>query len=277
MRSILRGLLAVFLFWPAASGAQPVYAWLQTSAVRNLEQSFAPPPGFSRVPLAADSFAAWLRHLPLKAEGAPVVLFDGRARADQGGAAAIVDIDIGVRDLQQCADAVIRLRAEWLYANDKRQTLGFDFTSGDRYKFQDWLQGQTPQVSGSRVRWVAGERKAADHKSLRLWLDVVFTYAGSLSLQRELRPVASLFNVEPGDVLIQGGSPGHAVIVLDVARNEANQPAVLLAQSFMPAQSLHVLRNPAGGVWYQLQENVAVITPDWRFAARDLRRFAEAR
>ncbi len=275
MRRILPAVLAAFILWPAAASAQPIYAWLQAPAARSLDQSFPPPPGYRRVELASNGFGAWLRGLPLQPDGAPVLLFDGRMRPRQDGAGAIIDIDVGRRDLQQCADAVIRLRAEWLHASGRMQALAFDFTSGDRYGFQDWRNGRRPQVSGSRVRWVAGQPRAGDHTSLRQWLDVVFTYAGSLSLQRELKPVASLLAVAPGDVLIQGGSPGHAVIVLDVARDAVGQPAVLLAQSFMPAQSLHVLRNPQGGVWYALQEGADIVTPDWRFAARDLRRFAD--
>lgn len=272
MQRIRLPVLAVILLWPAAALAQPGYAWLQAPVARSLDRSFDPPPGYRRVTQTPNSFGAWLRGLPLKPDGAPIVLFDGRMRPQQSGAAAIIDIDIGGRDLQQCADAVIRLRAEFLHAAGRRDTLAFNFTSGDTYSFNDWLQGRTPKVSGNRVQWLAGGRKADSHASLRRWLDVIFTYAGSLSLEREMKPVA-MAAVEPGDVLIQGGSPGHAVIVLDVARNIADRPAVLLAQSYMPAQSVHVLRNPAGGVWYRLEDNDAIVTPDWRFNPKDLRRF----
>jgi hypothetical protein len=272
MRRILPAALAAILLWPVPAGAQPGYAWLPAPVARSLERSFDPPPGYRRVALTPNSFAAWLRGMPLKPDGAPIMLFDGRERAQQSGAAAIIDIDIGGRDLQQCADAVIRLRAEFLYSASKRPALKFDFTSGDTYAFQDWLQGRTPKIGGNRVQWVAGERKADNHASLRRWLDVIFTYAGSLSLQRELKPVA-LATIEAGDVLIQGGSPGHAVIVLDVARDAADRPAILLAQSYMPAQSVHVLRNPAGGVWYRLEDKASIVTPDWRFSPKDLRRF----
>lgn len=272
MQRIALAALAAILLWPVTASAQPGYAWLQAPATRSLERSFDPPPGYRRVAQAPNGFGAWLRGLPLKPDGAPIMLFDGQRRAQQGGAAAIIDIDIGRRDLQQCADAVIRLRAEFLHAAEQRDALKFNFTSGDAYSFSDWLHGRTPRINGNRVQWVAGERKADSHASLRRWLDVIFTYAGSLSLEREMKPVA-LATVRPGDVLIQGGSPGHAVIVLDVARDAANRPAVLLGQSYMPAQSVHVLRNPAGGVWYRLEDNASIVTPDWRFAPKDLRRF----
>ena len=50
--------------------------------------------------------------------------------------------------------------------------------------------------------------------------------------------------VQPGDLLIHGGQPGHAVLVVDVAENSVtHQKFMLLAQSYMPAQSIHLLRN----------------------------------
>ena len=259
LRTCLIALLALFVL-PATAQEQPRYRWLDAPAARDLAASFAPPTGFARAAVVADSFALWLRHLPLKPDGAPVVLFDGRAR-----------------DLQQCADAVMRLRAEWVNAVGRHEALAFDFTSGDRYAYADWRRGRTPSISGSKVSWIERGSRPDDRAGLRAWLDIVFTYAGSLSLQRELRKVSDVATVAAGDVLIQGGSPGHAVIVLDVAHDAAGRPAVLLAQSFMPAQSIHVLRNPQGGAWFRLREGDAIVTPDWRFAPADLRRFAGPR
>ncbi|MEJ7666645.1 MAG: DUF4846 domain-containing protein [Hymenobacter sp.] len=81
----------------------------------------------------------------------------------------------------------------------------------------------------------------------------MFGYAGTLSLSREVRPVP-LAKSEPGDVLVHGGRPGHAVLVADVATNpRTGQRYLLLAQSYMPAQNIHLLRNvdqPALGAWF---------------------------
>ncbi len=81
--------------------------------------------------------------------------------------------------------------------------------------------------------------------------------------------------VEGGDVFVQGGFPGHAVIVVDAAEDPNGRRAMLLAQSFMPAQSIHVLKNPAGGVWYDAAAGDPA-TPEWRFQAGHARRFREA-
>lgn len=45
---------------------------------------------------------------------------------------------------------------------------------------------------------------------------MVFMYAGTASLSKELRTVPYT-SLQAGDVFIKGGSPGHAVIVVDVA------------------------------------------------------------
>lgn len=117
------------------------------------------------------------------------------------------------------------------------------------------------------------------YKNFRRYLDFVFTYAGSLSLSKELQPV-DLQNLEIGDIFIKGGSPGHAVIVVDMAieKNSGNK-IFLLAQSYMPAQSIHVVVNPNNAnisPWYSLNEiKTKLYTYEWTFTKNELMRFRE--
>lgn len=75
--------------------------------------------------------------------------------------------------------------------------------------------------------------------------------------------------MQPGDILLKPGAPGHAVIVVDMAQNNKSEKIYLLAQSYMPAQDIHILKNLSGkpsGPWYALQGNNDVIqTPEWTF------------
>ncbi|AMR26099.1 hypothetical protein A0257_02640 [Hymenobacter psoromatis] len=189
----------------------------------------------------------------------------------------MVDIDVGTKDLQQCADAVMRLRAEYLFSVNPNK-IHFHLTTGYDAWFSDFVAGRTFRVKGESVLPAAKPAEAPTHAALGRYLLPVFGYAGTLSLSREVQPVP-LGQVRPGDVLVHGGSPGHAVLVADVATNaRTGQRYILLAQSYMPAQSIHLLRNvdqPALGAWFAVPGPGAAefATPEWTFASTELGRF----
>ena len=257
----------------AQAGSRP--DWLDTPPRERLTDRFSPPSGYRRIAVADGRFAAWLRALPLRPAGSPILLHTGQPRGTQGGAAAIVDIDVGRANLQQCADAIIRLRAEYLRATGRTHALAFRFTNGERYAYADYLAGRRPMPRGNAITWASARSSDDTRASFRAWLDVVFIYAGTMSLARELQRISDPSTIEPGDVLIQPGAPGHAIIAVDVAVRDGAR-AALFAQSFMPAQSIHVLRGPMSGAWYPIAGSAEIDTPDWRFAAADLRRFPPA-
>ena len=107
----------------------------------------------------------------------------------------------------------------------------------------------------------------------------MFNYAGSASLSKELKKVKSLNDLEIGDIFIQGGSPGNAVIILDSAKSKVTDEKIfLLAQSYMPAQDIQILKNPEDNElspWYTNKNLDTLITPEWTFKKTDLKRFAE--
>ena len=252
------------------------YPWLSAAPTRDaLGARIAPPVGFVREEAGPDSFGAWLRGLPLKPGRPPVHLFDGRLKGNQEAHAAVLDIDVGTRDLQQCADAVMRLRAEYLFARGHAEQVAFRFSSGHPAEFARWARGFRPAVKGSSVHWAAAAPPDASHASFRRYLDVVFTYAGSSSLASELRPV-DVTTLAAGDVFIHPGFPGHAVLVVDTARDpKSGRRVFLLVQSYMPAQEIHLLRNPGSpDPWYPLELGERLVTPEWTFARSELRRFA---
>lgn len=224
----------------------------------------------------AGSFAAWLRGLPLKPGRPQVRLHDGRLKGNQEAHHAVVDVDVGPRDLQQCADAVMRLRAEYLRATGAVERVRFDVTTGTPASLAGWFAGDRPVVRRNALSWTRSASPDTSYASFRRWLDVVFTYAGSASLERQLRRVADGRDVRAGDVFIRGGFPGHAVLVADVARGPADSLAFLLVQSYMPAQEIHVLRNPGewgSNPWYTVNPERALETPEWTFEPGTLRRF----
>lgn len=262
----------------AAVVAEPGYAWRTGLPTREtLASRIAPPPGFERAAAGPASFAAWLRGLPLKAPGAPVLLHTGAPKFRQDVHVAVIDIDVGTRDLQQCADAAMRLRAEWLFAAGRTAEIAFNDTgAGKPIAFARWAGGERPRISGRSLSWSRSAGPDASYASFRRYMDVVFTWAGTYSLERELipKPVGEL---AAGDLFIKGGFPGHAVLVADVVENRATgEGRFLLVQSFMPAQEMHVLKNPRdadGSPWYPLSFGDQLVTPEWVFPRESLRRW----
>jgi hypothetical protein len=269
---------ALVLPCPAQPSRPSPYAWLEAiDPDQALARRIPPPAGFERAPAEPGSFPHWLRHLPLKPGRPPVLLYNGRPKANQDVHAAVVDIDVGTRDLQQCADAVIRLRAEHLFAAGDHAAIHFNFTSGDRADYIKWKEGYRPTVLGNRVTWSKSAEPDGSYPAFRRYLDAVFRYAGSLSLSRELKPVPDRKDLRIGDVFIQGGSPGHVVLVVDRAVHPGTgRVCFLLVQSYMPAQDIHVLKNPSDPAlspWYDAEFGEALRTPEWTFKAGDLKRF----
>lgn len=257
---------------PAAAQNSP---WTDPQGMTVLAR-FRPPGGFWRSAAPPDSFAGYLRTLPLKAPGAEVRLFDGRIKANRGVHAAVVDLPIGRRNLHQCADALIRLRAEFLFSHRRFDEIRFRFTSGFPAEYGRWRRGERIVVRGDEARWVQGGAAGDGRRSFWRYLETVFAYAGTASLSRELRSTPG-DDPEIGDIYIQGGHPGHAVIVVDKAVAAGGGRAVfLLAQSYMPAQELQVLNNPGDAglsPWYAAGFGDTLETPEWIFFSSDLMKF----
>lgn len=251
--------------------AAPVGASAETQLV---QVRIAAPLGCTRIPAAPGSFGMWLRDLPLRPGCPDIRLYDGREKVNQNAHCAVLDMDVGSRDLQQCADAVIRLRAEYLFSAGCDDDIQFHFTSGDIARWAEWRDGIRPRVSDDRVSWVQTADPDASYSNFRQYLDTVFAYAGSASLSRELVTVPDCVRPEIGDVFIQGGFPGHAVIVIDVAATASGERVFLLAQSYMPAQDIHILRSYDDiDPWYRAQPAGTLKTPEWDFHHQDLKRF----
>ncbi len=241
-----------------------------------IAERFSPPINYARLKSDKNSFAEFLQNTSLKPHGTLVHYYSGEEKSNKV-AAAVLSYDVGNRDLQQCADAVMRLRAEYLYQTKQFNALHFNFTNGFKAEYSKWRSGYRIAVKDNNVNWVKTTKESTSYQSFREYLNMVFTYAGTASLTKELKQI-TLSQMQIGDVFIKGGSPGHAVIVVDMAVNpKTNKKLFMVAQSYMPAQDIHILINtnkPAISPWYDLEETASEIeTPEWIFDNNQLKRF----
>jgi len=162
------------------------------SDVRSMEEIPAPE-GYKKVFHRSGSFGEWLRKVRLK-EDKTVYLYNGRMKPNQSAQFAVLDISTGKKDLQQCADAVMRLRSEYF----------FQQRNYDEIAFMDY--------NGKWYKWQGGSNR----KKFDSYMENVFGWCGSASLEKQLKSVSNMENMQTGDVFIKGGFPVHSVMVADM-------------------------------------------------------------
>lgn len=220
-----------------------------------IRERFSPPKGYEWLNEKPDSFGYFIENFKLNPYGSEILRYDGVPISTQHLHEAIFDIDTGNKDLQQCADAAIRLRAEYLYKQKRFDEIKFHFTSGDLLSWNDYKNGTRAFVNGNSVNF----RKTAvfddSYQSFRNYLDLIFNYAGTISLHKETKQVLKTSDLKTGDILITPGSPGHIVFIAGVSQNKKGEKLFLLGEGFTPAQSIHLLSNPFNkniSPWYDL-------------------------
>jgi len=145
-----------------------------------------------------------------------------------------------------------------LYTIKKSDEIKFHFTSGDLLSWNDYKNGTRAFVNGHSVSFRKTMSFDDSYENFRNYLDLIFTYAGTISLNKETKPIDKNEDLKTGDILITPGSPGHVVFVAGVCKNPKGDRLFLLGEGFTPAQSIHLLSNPFSkkkSPWYDLNIN----------------------
>lgn len=238
-----------------------------------LETRVMTPAGYERVPVEEGSFEEYLRQYPMKPAGSKVHLYDGTEKGNQSAHAAVFDLPIEDYDLQQCADSVMRMYAEYFWATEQYDRIKFHFTNGFLVEYSKWRDGNRITVNGNNVSWIKSKSKDTSYECFVRYLKTIFCYAGTLSMEKESEPTVTTL-LKAGDVFLNGGSPGHVVMVVDVCENEDGKKAFLLAQGYMPAQEFHLLKNdrhPEDPWYYQEEIKYPFSTPEYTFQEGSMR------
>lgn len=233
-----------------------------------LEERIQTPDGYTRVQEDPGSLGAFLRNYPLRPDGAKVLLYDGTEKGNQSGHVAVFDMPVlESADVQQCADSVMRMYAEYFRATNQLERIRFHFVDGFLCDYVSYRDGKRVQFDGDRAKWVNSASYDDSDETFEKYLHVTFAYSSTLSMEQESEP-ADINQVKTGDVFLKSGSPGHVMMVVDVCENSEGQKAFLLAQGYMPAQQFHIVKNPMheNDPWYYVEEiSYPLSTPSYQF------------
>lgn len=202
------------------------------------------PSGYERIEGLDKEYSEFLRSVPVKPKGTKVTLFEDGEKAKFANAVSCAVIDLPLlSNAEQCADACMRLRSEYLFRHGKYGRICFHDNAGIPF-----------QYLGGRCR-----------KAFDVYMRTVYNVANTTSLCKEL-PNRELKDVQPGDILVYKVRPGrkygHAILVLDVAQNTKNgKKMVMLAEGCTPACDIHILANlksPGKSPWFSWDDKADV-------------------
>ena len=218
------------------------------------------PLGYERVGLPGDGFGAFIREFPLQGRGSHMKYYDGSLAYGQCLAYAVLDLPM-VSNMEQCADAVMRMRAEYFWRDGQYGRIHFH------------------SVGGKDMRYGGG----ADRVAFEQYLRRVYGNANTASLRRHMVE-KDFCDVAPGDVLVyeapSAATYGHAVLIADVAVDPGTgKKALMIAESSTPALTMHVVRNllhPLKSPWVIVDDSDKdVFISGIRFRKTDLRGWAD--
>ena len=223
-----------------------------------IRERFIPPDGYTRVETEPGSYGEYLQNFELKPYGESAYKYDGEIN-DASNTIAVFNQN--VTRWQQCADSVMRLHAEYLYEKGLYDQIYYDFTTGFRCDFTNWSQGKRVKVTGSNCTWVDKADPSTSHDTLDAYLDFVYQYANTESLQKQLTEVAP-DDVQIGDTFVitsyqMDAELGHAVFVADMAQNEAGDKLYLIFEGTTPATQINLAKSndTTYGYWLPLKED----------------------
>lgn len=243
---------------------------------RTIKTRIKVPEGYKRTTPLEGSFSGYIQNYKLKKSGAEVINYNGEPYIYQSGHVGVLEVPVPTNGLQQCADALIRIRSEYLWEQNRKDEIGFKFTSGHYCSWNKYAEGYRPKINGNNVTFSKTGSINHSKENFYKYLNLIYTYAGTYSLSQELEKVPQLSEVRIGDLLIYPGFPGHVMMVADIIEDAHGQRRFAFFQGNTPAQSVHIIKNASNiamSPWYDLEEKTSLNTPIYTFTSFEMVRF----
>lgn len=218
-----------------------------------IETKILPPQGFKRIPVNPGSFADWLRKLSLLSAGSPVL--DYRSRVFKSPVdttvAAVISMDVSGRKLWQCMDILIVLHTEYLLRKGKRHEVSGLLPDGTLLSWKQWSHGFRSDFAG--VRYSIHKKASADstEKNFYRYLNHLFELSGTQAFYH-FYPTIDPKELQIGDFIVKKGNKGHAVMIMDLAVDQAGKLLALIGQGDTPACQFYILNYRKDNPWFPI-------------------------
>ena len=232
---------------------------------------FPTPKGYIR---EQSDFAHFLQTYPLKENGSPILLYNGKKKWNQNAQIAVFKLPIENENLQQCADSVMRVYAEYYWHTKQYDKIQFHLSDGFLLSYMKWREGYRVVIKNDHASYVKSASYDDSYECFKKYLRIVFAYSGSASMVSESTPI-KLNEIRVGDVFLKGGSPGHVVMIVDVCTNKRRKEGFLTCTGLHACSGISFIKriHQHDDPWYYEDEiKYPFETPDYIFEEGSLRR-----
>jgi len=237
------------------------------------------PDGFFRPPFPTESYQTYLQSIAIKTADAKVMKFNGYEKKFICYV-AVVEEELMDEDIMHGEHYAQKLRAQYLYNHSKYELIRFSYDDNRSISYQEWMDGMRFVWQDSIFVLDSISAPASGDIVFKKFMKELYSNSTSLGLNSDTY-VLPIDQLSIGDVFIQPQdlySPGHAVLILDMAVDPlTGEKLVLLGQGYTPAQNMHILANPFDediSPWYRVKEDEPFFaTAQWTFRMKHLRRF----
>ena len=188
--------------------------------------------------------------------------------------AYVVDLDMKGRRLEQCMDILVRLYAEYLWKSNRIEDYKLPMPGGYWLNWKDWRKGYRPFFKGIDITLKKTSRPDTSLKTYQSYLNMVYSEAHTQQFYHAYQPLDRTA-VKIGDIVIRKGTKGHAVMIVDLAKNENGEYIALVGNGDTPACQFFLLKHRKNEVWIPLrfEDEILALPLKRKMSWGGLRRF----
>lgn len=227
----------------------------QSAARGTVDALIAPPQGYVRVNVAANSFAATLRQLELVPD-TTILAGDGKSLlcSEQMVAATRLTPFDNAEDVG--ADGLMKLWGEHLW-RVHAAGISFPLDNGQKAEWKDYRDGLRPKKAGGRYTFTQVTTPDGSYGNYQRFLSFVAEEMGAIALRRESQAIVD-DSLTVGDLLVSVGKDGKSRLglIVDMCKKPGGERLYLVGTSGTPSASFYIMRpySPVQGMgeWFTL-------------------------
>jgi hypothetical protein len=210
-----------------------------------------PDSSYHRVTVDPSSFGAWLRSQKLMPPNSPVLDYSHREYkpGSDTTVAFVMDIDIHNRRTEQCMDILVRLYSEYCWQRGHLQELKFPLPGGYFLTWQDWMNGLRPKFKSYHVSMYKTQPQDSSYKNFESYLRTVYAESHTQQFFHAYVTIDRR-KLQVGDFIVLKGSKAHAVMIVDLVKDDQGKKKMLVGHGDTPACQFYLLSYKKNQPWF---------------------------